>query len=150
VGINGTLALVPLGGGGPRELQEGVTFAGFAPDGELAIVHLVDEKRRIEWPIGKTLYETDGLITEMRVSPDGRRLAFFDSPHSWSEGGFVAVLEKDGKKRRLTGEWSLLDSLAWTPRGDEIWFTGIREGVPRGELHAVSLSGRERAVTRNL
>src|SRR6202521_2068719 len=45
------LAQVPLAGGAPRELLEGVSAADWAPDGTgLAVIHRVGEKRRLEYP----------------------------------------------------------------------------------------------------
>ena len=55
----GTLARVPLEGGAPREVLENVLLADWTPDGrDLAVVHEVGGKYRVEFPIGKVLYET--------------------------------------------------------------------------------------------
>ncbi|MEP7132459.1 MAG: serine/threonine-protein kinase, partial [Acidobacteriota bacterium] len=49
----GTLARVPLAGGTPREVIEGVGSADWSPDGkDLAAIHHVEEGDRIEYPIG--------------------------------------------------------------------------------------------------
>jgi len=51
----GTLARVPLDGGAPRELVENVSLADWSPDGrDLAIVHKVGGKDRLEFPIGSS------------------------------------------------------------------------------------------------
>ena len=56
-----TLAQVPLAGGAPRELLEGVAEADWAPDGTaLAVIHRVGEKNRLEYPIGRVLVEATG------------------------------------------------------------------------------------------
>jgi len=57
---HGTLARAPLGGGAPREILEDVRFADWAPDGTLAVVHDVKGRSRLEYPIGKVLYDTSG------------------------------------------------------------------------------------------
>jgi hypothetical protein len=60
---SGMLARVPLAGGAPREILDGVESATWTPDGaELAVVHYVGGKDRLEFPIGKVLYETTGWI----------------------------------------------------------------------------------------
>ena len=72
----GTLARVPLEGGAPRELLENVSLADWSPDGrDLAVVHEVGGKDRLEFPIGKVLYETAEEVESVRFSPRGDRLA---------------------------------------------------------------------------
>ena len=79
----GTLARLPLSGGAPRELAEGVISADWSPDGNsLAVVRFAAGKVRLEYPLGKVLYETEGWISDARVSPDGERVAFIDHPIS--------------------------------------------------------------------
>ena len=59
--FTGTLARVPLGGGAPRELLENVREADWSPDGsQLAIIREAQGKDRLEYPIGKVLYEVSG------------------------------------------------------------------------------------------
>ena len=77
----GTLARMPLGGGAPREILEDVREADWSPDGEqLAIVRSVNGSDRLEFPAGKVLFETPGYVSDLRVSPDGQRVAFFEHP----------------------------------------------------------------------
>ena len=100
----GTLARVPLGGGAPREVAEDVVFADWSPDGsELAVIPIRSgEKSRLEYPIGKTLYETTNGLGYVRVSPRGDLVAFVEAT---PDGGFVAVVDRSGKTRRLSGPW---------------------------------------------
>ncbi len=73
----GTLARAPLAGGAPRELTEAVACADWSPDGKsLAIVRRVGKTHRLEFPIGKILYETKEYIETLRLSPGGDRIAF--------------------------------------------------------------------------
>ncbi|HEY6929485.1 MAG TPA: WD40 repeat domain-containing serine/threonine protein kinase, partial [Thermoanaerobaculia bacterium] len=79
----GTLARVPLDGGAPRELLENVVAADWSPDGrELAVVHRVDANDRLEFPIGKILYESAEGIQSVRFSPRGDRLAISQDDNS--------------------------------------------------------------------
>ena len=66
----GTLARVAAtGGGAPREIVENVEYADFPPDGkDIAIVRVVSAKCRLEYPIGKVIYETRGWIGDPRFS----------------------------------------------------------------------------------
>ncbi len=68
----GTLARVPLAGGTPREVLDNVVSADWSPDGkDLAVIHTVLGVQRLEYPIGKALYKTEGYLTGIRVSPSG-------------------------------------------------------------------------------
>lgn len=144
----GTLAHVPITGGTPRELVKDVHVADWSPDGQnMAVVSFAGGRYRLEYPIGKVLYEPLGWITDARVSPAGDRIAFLDHPRLGDLGGSVALLDAAGKKTTLSPDWKSLQGLAWSNSGDEIWFTGSRTG--RGgssALYAVTLTGRERTV----
>ena len=143
----GTLARAnATGGGAPREVLEGVDFADWAPGGqELAVVRPVaGQKSRLEYPIGKTLYETRGWVGSPRVAPGGDKVAFIDHPAPADDGGFVAVVDRAGKKTTLTKPFGSAQGLAWSPDGQEIWFTAAEIG--NRSLYVVSLTGKLRAV----
>src|SRR5213596_2905849 len=102
----GTLALLPPGGGSPRELLENVREADFAPDGEtLAVVRAERGKNVLEYPVGHVLYETPGWISYMRISPDGNRVAFLDHNLIGDDRGDVAVVDRTGKTTVLSHDW---------------------------------------------
>jgi Tol biopolymer transport system component len=114
-------------------------------DGQsLAVVHFVGGECRLEYPIGKTIYSTStGTVSDVAVSPDGKRIAFFDHPNAGDTRGYVAMVDQAGTAKRLTKEWSDLTGLAWSRSGDEIWFTGSDAGI-NSALYAVNLGGRLR------
>ena len=90
----GTLARVPLNGGSPRAVLENVQWADWSPDGEnLAIVRDVNGRNRLEFPIGKVLYETSGWISHPRVSRKGDLVAFADHPLPGDDGGSLRVVD---------------------------------------------------------
>ncbi len=133
----GTLARVALGGGTPREVLENVQDADWAPDGsKLAVARLVGETRRLEYPVGKVIYQSAGWVSHVRFSPDGKLLAFLDHPQRGDDIGIVKVVETDGKPH-LTGPSAT--SGLWSVRGDEVWSTANR-------LQATSLSGKTRVI----
>ena len=145
---SGTLARVPLVGGAPRELLNDVEWADWSPDGtEVAIVHEVAARKRLEFPLGKVLYEADGWIGNPRVSPDGKRVAIVDHPQANDDGGAVAVIDLTGKKKTLSEGWDSIQGLAWSPDAKEIWFTATRTGGDRS-LYATDLSGNVRLLAR--
>jgi eukaryotic-like serine/threonine-protein kinase len=142
------LQVVPLAGGAPRSVAQDVTWADWSPDGtQLAVVRVQGGKFRIEYPIGKVLYETTAGVTNLRVSPDGKHLAFLDHPDPGDTRGFVSILDLEGKKTVLTKQWGDEVTLAWSPEGKEIWFGAAPSGST-DELWAVTLSGKLRSLER--
>jgi serine/threonine protein kinase/Tol biopolymer transport system component len=144
----GTLARAPLVGGAPREVLEQVQWADWAADGSsLAVVRDLGGRNRLEYPIGKPLYETGGWIGHPRVSPKGDQIAFIDHPVQGDDSGSLALVDLAGNKKSLSGEWFTIQGLAWSPNGKEVWFTASKSGVDR-TLYAVTLDGKERMVLR--
>ncbi len=142
----GTLAQLSIGAGAPRDLLDKVEQADWTPDGNaLAVVHVVGGKSRLEYPIGKALYETAGWISHVRFSPKGDRLAFIDHPLLHDDGGTISVVDLAGKRSDLTERWASAYGLAWSPSGDEVWFTATATGFSRS-LRGVSLSGKLREL----
>src|SRR3989442_7276938 len=98
----GTLARVPLVGGAPREIRENVEWADWSPDGNtLAIVREVEGRERLEFPPDKVLYQADGWIGHLRISPKADMIAFIDHLQLGDDGGAVAVVDMAGKKNTL-------------------------------------------------
>ena len=125
----GTLAQVSVAGGSaPREILEGVEWADWAPDGRVLAVALQDAGRwRIEYPVGKIVYETGGWVSYLRVSPDGELVAFDDHPTPGDDGGTIAVVDRSGRKRTLSHSFASAAGLAWSTDG-RLWFTGAPVG----------------------
>ncbi len=142
----GTLAQLSVGADAPRDLLDNVEEADWTPDGQaLAVVHVVTGVRRLEYPVGKVLYQTPGWISSLRFSPNGDRLAFIDHPLLGDDGGTVSVVTLEGKKTDLTERWASAFGLAWAPSGDEVWFTATATGFSRS-LRGVSLAGKPREL----
>src|SRR5262245_60966276 len=142
----GMLARAPQTGGAPRPIAEGVEYADWATDGSLAVVRRVGGKVRLEYPLGKILYESAGWISHPRISPDGSLVAFLDHPYSRDDAGSVATVDKNGQKRTLTTlKFVSAQGLAWHPVGNEIWFSATTSGSSRA-LYAVTPGKKERLV----
>jgi hypothetical protein len=137
---------MPLGSSAPREILEEVQEADWTPDGsELAIIREVNGQSRLEYPVGKVLYETAGYVSDLRFSPDGKHIGFFDHPAKYDDRGIVAVVDLAGKKTELAGGFWGMEGLAWSRDGDEIFFSASAAGanyLPQG----VTLAGKGRLV----
>jgi serine/threonine protein kinase/Tol biopolymer transport system component len=148
---SGTLARVPLSGGTPREVLENVQDADWAADGTtMAVVRYVPENShwRLEYPIGKVLFDSINWISHPKISPDGKWVAFADHENPGGDDeGSVAVIGADGKEKekKLSSGWESLEGIFWTPSSDEIWFTCSANGSAENP-HAVTLSGKLRTI----
>lgn len=142
--FTGTLARMPLDGGAPREIQEGVRQADWSPDGsQLAIIREVAGKDRLEYPIGKVLREVSGYMSDVRISPGGDRIAFFEHPRKWDDRGSVNLMDLAGSNTVLSdGYWSER-GLAWSPNGGEILFSASPAGGSY-TVYAITPTGQRR------
>jgi eukaryotic-like serine/threonine-protein kinase len=148
---SGTLSRTSLAGGQSRGLLDNVLFADWSPDGsEMAVVRRIGGVGRIEYPIGKVLYQNQWLLPEIRVSPDGQRVAFA----RYDNGSAIAIftVDRSGKVQKLgvvSGQTSQPGSpdLCWTGDGREIWFRSFDENA-RNTILAIDASGKVRVVAR--
>jgi hypothetical protein len=142
----GTLARVPFAGGSPRELLTHVRAADWDPrSGDLVVVHEVEGKNRVEFPPGNVLYSCDGWISHARISPQGR-IAVLEHPYYGETRGTVVLVDPQDKAATpLTPVLGGAMGLAWSPQGDEIWFSGGDTSQSAG-VRAVTLDGRQRLV----
>ena len=142
----GTLAKVGVGGGAPKEILADVNDGDITADGQnFAVVHEVGTIQRLEYPIGKVLFETTGYITSPRISPDGKRIAFAEHPIYGDDRGYVSVAE-NGTIARITSEFTSVTGIVWAQSG-EIWFSGSIENED-GELWSVQPGNKPRALLK--
>ncbi len=145
----GTLAVVPLTGGTPRELLEDVIAADWTPDGkELCVSRLQPNAEvTIELPPGTILPGAPRAHVSadmLRISRDGRHVVFRDF-------GARKVIVVD-RERRVSR--AVLDvgtefwGLAWAPTRPEVWFTEGANMEAR-DVNAVDLAGLRRLVYRS-
>jgi len=114
----GTLAEVPLEGGAPRDILENVQDADWSPDGSgLAIIREVNGENQLEYPIGKVLHQTAGYMSDIRFSPTGKEIAFFEHSFRYDDRGSINVVDLEGHQRVLSAGFVSEEGLAWEPRG---------------------------------
>lgn len=142
----GTLARATLTGGASRDVLEDVQHADWLQDGsDFAVSRYVGGKYRLEFPVGKVIYETSGWISQVSVSPDGRLVAFQDQPILGDDRGSISIIDAVGNKQALPVECESTQGIAWAPSGKEVWFTCASRGLWRALL-AASLDGKVRTV----
>jgi Tol biopolymer transport system component len=146
----GTLARNSVSGGQTRELLEQVYAADWSPDGSsLAVARGVNGKWRLEYPVGKMIWESEWPPYGLRISPDGERLAFC----VYTEGSRIGVMTIDRSgERKFLGAVSgqaptiLGARLAWTPDQREIWFRSF-DPKDLGTIYGIGLNGKRRVIT---
>jgi eukaryotic-like serine/threonine-protein kinase len=142
------LARVTLDGSPAQVMAERVRDADIGPDGKLCLVTARGSNYTIEYPAGHILYQSSAWIGDVRISRDGRRVAFAEHPILHDDAGQVAVVDTaNGSKHVLGSGWASLLGLAWSASGTEVWFTAARSGAERS-LMAVTLDGRTRLVAQ--
>jgi Tol biopolymer transport system component len=138
---SGTLARMLLDGA-PRSWMEHVREADWAPNAsDIAVVRDVDSIDRLEFPAGNVLYQTSGYISDPRVSPDGRHVAFVDHQTRFDDRGWVKVADVNGAIATLTAEFWAVQSLTWTADGAAVVFSGATGGVEGYQPRIVSAAG---------
>lgn len=145
-GTQPRLGIGPLRGGTPRTLEEGISYADWTADGSsMAVVRETRPGTTLEYPVGTVLVRSTGYIADVRISPQGDRLAFVEHEKDRNSSGTVAIVSKAGEKRVLTPSYFDVNGLAWCAKGDEVWFTAAPKGTPKC-LRAVTVAGVERVV----
>jgi hypothetical protein len=138
----GTLARVPLEGGTPREMLDSVRDADWSPDGSaLAIIHEVGGRDRLEYPIGTVLYDAAGYLSDLRISPDGERVAFMEHPARYDDRGTVDVVDRTRRRTVIAQGFSGEQGVAWSLDGRSVLFSsgeGLGYQVREATLDGVS------------
>jgi DNA-binding winged helix-turn-helix (wHTH) protein len=140
------LGLNRLNGASAPPFEVAETYAELSKS-RLFAVRRTDAATTVEFPLGQAVFRSEGWIDCARVSPNGDRLAFLNHPLQDDDGGQVVIADRNGAARLLTTEWNSIEGLAWSPTGEEIWFTASKAGAARA-LYAVSRSGNLRPLAR--
>jgi len=137
----GTLAVMPLGGGGAREMATRIRAADFTSDGQIAAVEYTGDSTRVHLPIGRVIFESKtGFFFGLRVSPRDNRLAVA------SDAGIV-ILDPSGKPLQSIADRGIT-GLAWRSDGAEIWYSRV-DAPGQSTIVAVALgSPKQRQVWR--
>ncbi len=128
-------------------MAENASAADWSSDGkQLAIVREVGSESLLEFPAGKAIFRSQGWIDCVRVSRSGAEIAFLEHPTRDDDAGHVRLVDVAGRSKILTDDWSSAEGLAWSPSGNEIWFTASKGGLSKN-LYTVSRSGKLRKLS---
>jgi DNA-binding winged helix-turn-helix (wHTH) protein len=142
----GVLARAPLAGGPAKEVLKDIGAADWTPDGrDFAVSRWEETRTKIEFPAGRVLAETPARLNRLRISPDGRYVAYTEHPIPNDDRGIVVVVDRDGRRVAASPEWGSLDGLAWAASGREVFFTASEAGADNS-LRSLSLDGKVRLV----
>jgi hypothetical protein len=148
--VRSTLVRVPARGAGARVVADDVTGADWARDGSsFAIVRQDGGVDRLEYPPGRGLYTSPGSLTALRISPDGRSVAFLERPVRGEVLTRLGVVDGAGRVGFLMKPPGFVEGMAWSPDGREVWISGwfaVSQDTSTFSLVAVTLSGRTRLL----
>jgi hypothetical protein len=147
----GTLGLVPVSGGSPREIAEDVLSADWTTDGsEMAVIRHVGGEYRVEFPRGKMIYQSGRPLGYLRISPRANAVAFAESHTVDGDAGWAVAVDRSGKELIRSPEFVSVEGLAWSPSGDQVWVAATVHEAWADAIHALSLNGKheDRIVLR--
>jgi Tol biopolymer transport system component len=145
----GILARVPIRGGTPRQMAENVVSADWAADGtEMAVIRHLEGNFRVEFPLGKVVYQSGGWLDFVRVSPDGKMVAFAEFSGLNADVGRVAILDATGKRIAESPVSPSVEGIVWRPGSSEVWFATTDTGAWANKLQSLSLAGRTHDLLR--
>jgi serine/threonine protein kinase len=145
----GTLALAPVSGGAPREIAEDVLSADWTADrSEIAVIRKVKGKFRVEFPLGKVVYESSYWVSFLRISPRNDMVAFAEYEQPTGDVGHVVILDRSGKKIAQSDSFYSLEGVAWPPTTEEVWFGATEHEAWADELHALGINGKGGVILR--
>jgi hypothetical protein len=137
------LARAPLAGGAPREIVDHAAAADWSPDGsELAVARFLNGKQRIEYPVGKVLYETEGWLAGWSLDFFGRRRCLRGEAAGPRSGQLHAVHDRPHRRAPCisTGwraEWSLGGGKAPPFRPVPTRHPACRRGARRADINPI-------------
>ena len=122
--FTGTLVRMTMDGAA-KPWMENVREADWSPDGSsLAVIRVEGVADRLEYPSGKVLYQTTaGYLSDLRVSPDGRKVAFFEHPVKYDDRGGVRMVDDRGKVSTLADGYWGMEGLTWSADGRSVFFS---------------------------
>ena len=147
--FKGTLATMSIGDRGARETASNVSEADWSPDGkEMAVVRDSSQVFSIEYPVGHTIARTSGYFSDIRLSPKGDALAYFEHPQFGDDRGAAVIADRSGKTLARSAIYGAVEGIAWAPGGDHVLYTASSSSWSDYTARSLDARGNDRvAVT---
>jgi dipeptidyl aminopeptidase/acylaminoacyl peptidase len=138
----GTLARMTMDGA-VRPWMQHVADADWSPDGStLAVLRTDNAGEQLEYPIDRVLYSVaSGYLSDLRVSPDGARVAFFEHQIPSDDRGWVKAVDAKGNVTTLAGEYWGEEGLAWSTDSRFVYFSASSRGGEEFQPLVVNVTG---------
>lgn len=104
------------------------------------------ERDQIEFPLGVPRYTTAGLLSELRISPRGDRVAYLEHSVRIDNRSEVWLMDRRGTRKQLTFEGKSITGLTWARDGSELLFSADPGSGRQYSIYAVRLDGSLRHV----
>ena len=131
-----------------RDLATDVADASFGPGADLvAVVRKTSAGFTVEHPPGKVIASSPSRLANVRVSRDGRHVAFVESA-GMEQRGRVHIVGREGARVRLSNEYSAVLGLAWSPDGTAVWFGTPSRDPASNAIRALPIAGDEQLLLR--
>ncbi|MGH7584589.1 MAG: protein kinase domain-containing protein, partial [Gemmatimonadales bacterium] len=143
----GTLATLPLSGGAPHELAVDVREADWAPDAKaMAVIRDSSAVDQLEYPMGAVIVRTGGYLSDVRISPSGDAVAYFEHPARWDDRGTAVIVDRTGRPVARSGQFWGLEGLAWRANGESLLFSGSNGSYGAYDVHDLHRNGKTHVV----
>ncbi|MBI1753074.1 MAG: serine/threonine-protein kinase [Acidobacteria bacterium] len=137
-------------GEAPRPWLEEVQEADLNASGQqVALLRQVDRGDKIlpstviEYPAGRTLATGHLGSGELRLSPDGKRIAYIRRGQVDDLPGEIVVMDLEGKERFVSRHLDSILTLAWAPDGGGLLYSWNPEPGTPFRISRLDLDGRE-------
>jgi len=143
---SGTIVRATLDGTNPQRVDDHLLSVDWAQDGKhFACIRYENDEYRVEYPAGPTMHVSPGSLGPVRIAPTDGAGAVLEHDDRGDTGGYILLLQRGGSSKKLIERWPHMVSIGWHPNGQEIWFTGSRDGATTA-LWAVDRAGNTRMV----
>jgi Tol biopolymer transport system component len=104
------------------------------------------EKIASNFPSEKCCGKPLGYLSDLRFSPQGDRIAFFEHPVKYDDRGSIDLVDLAGHTSVLSDGYQAEEGLAWAPTGKTIFFSGQLGNGFNLIIYELTLSGHRKTV----
>jgi Tol biopolymer transport system component len=94
------------------------------------------------------LYQTGAYISDLRFSPDGKHIAYFEHPFKFDDRGGIAVVDLEGHRKLLADDYWGEEGIAWSADGTTVYYSA-GTGYSDFSIYAATLDGKVRVAAQS-